>query len=113
MAADPDLVGMLTREELVRKVTQTYTLERLAAQDVATALQLLSALAQVLYIPPLRVGPCAQLECKAGVSFLAPGRSLRLSQSRADLPGSMSFRKMVRIQWTHGWQVDRSCLSGI
>ena len=47
VAVDPDLVGMLTREELVRKVTQVYTLERLAVQDVATALPLLLALAQV------------------------------------------------------------------
>lgn len=47
VTADPDLVGMLTREELVRKVTQVYTLERLAVQDVATALPLLLALAQV------------------------------------------------------------------
>ncbi|KAK9843275.1 hypothetical protein WJX74_009608 [Apatococcus lobatus] len=48
VTADPDLVGMLTREELVRKVTQVYTLERLAVQDVATALPLLLALAQAL-----------------------------------------------------------------
>ncbi|KAK9862457.1 hypothetical protein WJX84_012054 [Apatococcus fuscideae] len=48
VAADPDLVSMLAREELVRKVTQVYTLERLAVQDVATALPLLAALAQAL-----------------------------------------------------------------
>ncbi len=47
MTADADLVSMLGREELVRKVTQVYTLERLAVQDVATALPLLAALAQV------------------------------------------------------------------
>lgn len=58
MTADPDLVGMLTREELVRKVTQVYTLERLAVQDVATALPLLLALAQVNLSPePLSSGP--------------------------------------------------------
>lgn len=51
VTADPDLVGMLTREELVRKVTQVYTLERLAVQDVATALPLLLALAQVNPFP--------------------------------------------------------------
>lgn len=60
VTADPDLVGMLTREELVRKVTQVYTLERLAVQDVATALPLLLALAQVsayLEPPPSVPGP--------------------------------------------------------
>ena len=51
VAADPDLVSMLTREELVRKVTQVYSLERLAVQDVATALPLLLALAQVYHLP--------------------------------------------------------------
>ena len=42
-----DLVSLLTKDEVTRKITQSLALERLGMSDLATAQVLLTALQQV------------------------------------------------------------------
>ncbi len=45
-----DLVRMLRQDELVRKITQVYTLRRLALGDVQTACSLLATMVAVRHL---------------------------------------------------------------
>ena len=47
-AADPQLVELLVKNEIARRVTQMYVLERLSRLDIATARDMLASLVPAL-----------------------------------------------------------------